>query len=410
MNTMNIVWLSPEVPYPPIGGRNGVFNRIVQLSKYNSIFLFSIAYSDEEKASSFEMKKFCKQVYYYNRNESKFKTLIRSMFIPYSVASRTIIDIKKDLKNVLAANNIDVIIVDFPNMAKNLLGVIEDGQYCTLNQHNIEYIRMRNMAKVKKLPFYKKAAYYLESFRLEYYERYIYNKKIFGSITFFSQEDIEFFNKRWTPNKNIKLKLFPLGANISSVKTERKYNNTLLFIGRLDNIAIPNVEAAIWLVEKVLPIVKKQIPDIKVFLAGANPSKEIVELKSENVDIIPNFEKIEDVYSLSDVVVLPLLSGGGVKGKLLEAAAFEKIIVTTKHGIEGTTFEPDKHVLLGNNAEKFAEHCINALSNIDKYQALAEASRELFERDYDWNIIGKRYNDFLNEEIQREITDEIKIK
>lgn len=46
---MNIAWLTPEIPYPPVGGRNGVYNRIVQLSKYNSIFLLSIAYDEQEK-------------------------------------------------------------------------------------------------------------------------------------------------------------------------------------------------------------------------------------------------------------------------------------------------------------------------------------------------------------------------
>lgn len=46
---MNIIWLTPEIPYPPIGGRNGVYSRIVQLSKDNNIFLFSIAYNESEK-------------------------------------------------------------------------------------------------------------------------------------------------------------------------------------------------------------------------------------------------------------------------------------------------------------------------------------------------------------------------
>ena len=60
---MNIVWLTPEIPYPPYGGRNGVFHRIEQLSRYNKIYLFSIAYSEEEKKTESDMRKYCKEAY-----------------------------------------------------------------------------------------------------------------------------------------------------------------------------------------------------------------------------------------------------------------------------------------------------------------------------------------------------------
>ena len=108
---MNIVWLTPEIPYPPIGGRNGVFNRIVQMSKYNTIYLFSIAYSKEEKATSEEMRKYCADVKYYNRNESRIKKLLKSIFLPYSVASRTLPEIKMDMKKLFENTRIDVVIV-----------------------------------------------------------------------------------------------------------------------------------------------------------------------------------------------------------------------------------------------------------------------------------------------------------
>ena len=182
---MKIAWLTPEIPYPPIGGRNGVFNRIKQLSKYNEIYLFSIAYSEEEKKLENEMMEYCVEVKYYNRNESKIKTLFKSLLAPYSVASRTIPQLKKDLNHLLDREKIDTIIVDFPNMASNIIKLDVGNIYCTLNQHNTEYKRMRDMVKVTNISIVKRVMYYLESFRLEFYEKKIYNKNIFKSVTFF---------------------------------------------------------------------------------------------------------------------------------------------------------------------------------------------------------------------------------
>lgn len=395
---MNIVWLTPEIPYPPVGGRNGVFNRIVQLSKYNNIYLLSIAYNEKEKELSGEMQKYCKFVKYYNRSSNKVRVVLKSLIYPFSVASRTIPELRKDLWKIFNTKKIDAVIVDFPNMAFNLKKIKPKGMYCTLNQHNIEYKRMREMSSVKTIPLYKRIAYYLESFRLEMYERSVYYSDMLNSITFFSKDDMKLFKRKW---KKIEfpVKVFPLGANsVLNIPTKTNSHN-LLFIGRLDNVAVPNVEAALWMAQEVLPQIKRKIKDVKLILAGANPSGEIMRLQSDNVQIIPNYQKLEDVYSLADVVVLPLLSGGGVKGKLLEAAAFEKIIISTNHGCEGTDFLPDKHIMVCNGVANFAQGCIKVLLNLSCYYSMGENAKELFERKYEWSSIGNEYNNYIMNEI-----------
>lgn len=397
--TMRIAWLTPEIPFPPIGGRNGVYNRIVQLSKYNEIFLFSIAYSEEERATEYTMKKYCKEVHYYNRNESKIKKIWKSLFSPYSVASRTIPELQHDLNDVIIREKIDVIIVDFPNMAKNIFKVDCKNIYCTLNQHNNEYVRMREMYKIKTLPFYKRVAYYLESLRLESYEKKIYKKNLFKSITFFSIDDMKAFKDRWARLYNGKLELFPLGANLIDTSMKYENNKTMLFVGRLDSIATTNIEAVNWFVKSIFPKIVESVPDSKIIIAGANPTREICNMGNDNIKIIPNYDTLESVYSIADIVVLPLLSGGGVKGKLLEAAAFRKVIVSTNHGIEGTDFQPDKEVLLGNSEDEFAECCISAMKDMELSLSLSEKANELFRQKYDWNSIGEEYNVFLNKEI-----------
>lgn len=396
---MKIAWLTPEVPYPPIGGRNGVYNRIVQLSKYNQIYLFSIAYNEEERVSKDEMEKYCAQVHYYNRNESKVKKLLKSLLSPYSVASRTLPQLQTDLAELFDREKIDCVICDFPNMAKNLFGIVPKGTYCTINQHNNEYRRMRDMVKVPTIPLYKRIAYYLESFRLEWYERDLYKKNLFKSVTFFSNDDLYAFQNKWKDSR-AELKLFPLGAN--GFDTELSFDDqpNMLFVGRLDAIAVPNVEASLWFCKNVMPKVLEQVPNAQLIIAGANPAPEVMALANDHVRIIPNYADLMDVYSLADCVILPLQSGGGVKGKLLEAAALKKLVISTSHGIEGTKFAPDVHVLYANEPEDFANQCIKALLSKNDYLSMAQRAFTLFEEAYDWNTIGKNYHNYLTEQIK----------
>ena len=401
---MNIVWLTPEIPYPPIGGRNGVYNRIVQLSKYNQIYLYSIAYSEEEKKTEYAMKKYCREVHYYNRNSEKIKTIMKSFFMPYSVASRTISELQEGLADVMEKESIHLVIVDFPNMARNLYG-LDMNCYCTLNQHNNEYRRMRDMFHIKTISFFKRVAYLVESYRLEAYEKSLYSKKMFGSITFFSSDDCAEFSRKWDQCR-AKLKVFPLGANRQKkvLENKDKKHNTLLFIGRLDEVAVTNVEAVLWFCGDVLPIIRSKIK-VNVIIAGSNPCEGVCRLSGGDIKVIPNYKNLEDVYSLADYIILPLLSGGGVKGKLLEAASFGKTIISTSHGIEGTEFKPDQHVLLGDSREDFAKQCVKAVNNKNGAYYLAGNAKRLFEDLYDWEQIGVKYHEFLRGEIAGGLTE-----
>lgn len=393
---MNIAWLTPEVPYPPIGGRNGVYNRIVQLSRNNTIYLFSIAYDPDEKANTAEMRKYCKEVYYFDRSEHKAWTMIKSLVMPYSIASRYRKDIINGITKLVEKDQIDIIIVDFPNMARNVIPINKKFPHLpmTINQHNVEFKRMRDMYTIQTIPFYKRIAYYLESFRLEAFERKLYRSGYFKGISFFSEDDCEFFKSN-IDTGNAVLKTIPLGANDYSKTSLGLNNKTLLFVGRLDKIAITNVEAVLWFVKNVFSKIKKRIPDVQFIIAGANPSEEILGLACKSIKVIPNFSSLDEVYGMADIVIIPLLSGGGVKGKLLEAIAFRKHIITTSHGTEGTLFEKDLHVSVADSAEEFAEECIKVLSEPVTYTERENRAYKLFREEYEWESIGNKYSEFV---------------
>jgi glycosyltransferase involved in cell wall biosynthesis len=103
----------------------------------------------------------------------------------------------------------------------------------------------------------------------------------------------------------------------------------------------PNVDGAIWFVNKVFPKIKHHLPDIKIYLVGSKPTKSILDMQSEDI-IVTGFvtdEELENIYSKAKLIVCPLRYGAGVKGKIIEAVYHKVPVITTNIGIEGINNE-----------------------------------------------------------------------
>ena len=110
---------------------------------------------------------------------------------------------------------------------------------------------------------------------------------------------------------------------------------TLLFVGGFEHS--PNVDAAVFLVEQILPIVAKDISGVRVILAGSHPDARVLALAGPSVTVTGwvTDERLGELYRESRVAVVPLRYGAGVKGKLVEALREGLPLVTTLIGTQG---------------------------------------------------------------------------
>jgi glycosyltransferase involved in cell wall biosynthesis len=98
----------------------------------------------------------------------------------------------------------------------------------------------------------------------------------------------------------------------------------------------PNVQALEWFCRHVWPRVKARVADARFTIIGMNPSIEVQALgRLPGVSLLANLEDLRPEANRSAVVVLPFVSGGGIKNKLLEAASLEKPIVCSPHACGG---------------------------------------------------------------------------
>lgn len=156
----------------------------------------------------------------------------------------------------------------------------------------------------------------------------------------------------------------------------------VLFVGSFSYK--PNVDAAEHLVANIWPVIRQQLPEARLEIAGIKPEQVPSFHKSvPGVTFLGFVGELDAVYRRATVVCCPILSGGGTRVKIVEAAAFAKSIVSSTVGAEGLDFEPGKEILLEDSVDGIAAACVSLLRDRLRSAALGEAARAKVLQLYD---------------------------
>jgi GT2 family glycosyltransferase len=149
----------------------------------------------------------------------------------------------------------------------------------------------------------------------------------------------------------------------------------LLFIGGYEHT--PNVESAQRLVERVMPRVWAQNPEVKVTLIGGSVPAEVQQLASPRVDVVGWVENVEPLFGSALAMVAPLSYGAGLKGKVTQALAQGLPVVTTPIGAEGLDAVDGHQLLIGSNDDQLARRILRLLDDPELWGDLSRAGQEL---------------------------------
>lgn len=370
-----------------------MWNRLINMAEDNEIHLYSICDEIEELQYISEIGRYCETVKFYSRR-NKIDSMFESILQPYPAVSRWNRQMKKDIYMDFETFHPDFIIVEFPQMLGVISNSIRSKVKIVLNQHNIEFMTMRSLSKTMGID--KKILYRFVSFQLKKYEKNIYKKNFIDLYTFVSSSDKDFFEKKYSIDNTY---LFPIGAEVQKSEIIENCHN-ILFVAKMSYP--PNEYAALWLIEKVLPLIKKEVPDVKLYLVGKEPSNKVYEAAektNDNVIITGKVGALDEYYNKSNIVVVPIMTGGGVNVKLLEALGKNKYVVTLPKGVDGTKFEDEKHIFVAENDVQFAKYCIDILQNPFEKEKMKVRNEgfELMKDIYAWQGIVKQYKEKLLE-------------
>lgn len=156
----------------------------------------------------------------------------------------------------------------------------------------------------------------------------------------------------------------------------------------------PNVDAAVWFVEEVLPLIRARKPDIQLNLVGSNPKPEVQALSSESVYVAGYVtdDELERYYANSRVVVAPLRFGAGMKGKVVEAMRFGVPLVTSPTGAQGLAAASD-FISVAGLAQEFADDVLRLLDDDAHWREVSakaqDYARATFSEEALWNIVAR---------------------
>jgi glycosyltransferase involved in cell wall biosynthesis len=156
----------------------------------------------------------------------------------------------------------------------------------------------------------------------------------------------------------------------------------------------PNAEGLRWLLREVWPRVRDAVPDARLLAVGGGPPEDVQRLAAadDRVELPGRVPELEPWFERASVVVIPILSGAGIRLKVLDALASGRAIVSTTMGAEGAVVADGEHLVIADGARAFADATIALLRDPGDMGAKA---RRLAEERYDWRVLGDRFEALL---------------
>jgi sugar transferase (PEP-CTERM/EpsH1 system associated) len=375
---MKLVVLTSRIPYPlEKGDKLRIFHQIKHLAKSHEICLICLNESSEEIDTSV-LNELVTELYIIPL--AKWKIPFRLFFaifhnLPFQV------EYFLERKN---KKKIETIIQDF-NPTHIYCQLIRTSEYVkNLFQFDktLDYMDAFSAAAMRRAKTEKglrKLFWKIENERVKKYERSIYD--YFSQHSIITEQDR---NLLAIPS-NKKISIVPNGVDtghFANSHVSKKYD--IVFAGNMNYP--PNIAAAIFLVEEILPKLKSQFPSVTVLIAGTNPSTEVQNLASDGVTVSGWMNDIREAYCESRVFVAPMFIGAGMQNKILEAMSSELPVITTTLAAEAFKEKNHSNIIEANSNFEFAKAIQYYLLNEGAQVSDGKKNRIYVEEKYSWKI------------------------
>ncbi|MBU4311168.1 MAG: glycosyltransferase family 4 protein, partial [Candidatus Omnitrophica bacterium] len=195
-------------------------------------------------------------------------------------------------------------------------------------------------------------------------------------------------------SSKINAEYVPMGVDTGIFKSNShiKEESDITYVGFFRHY--PNVDAVRYFTKDIYPLIKKRLPEARFNIVGFDPPDEIS--KMDNIDGIRVTGHVEDIRPFlygTKVFIMPIRLGMGMRGKLFEAWAMEKAVVSTSIGCEGVEIEDNKNIMVADTPEDFAVKTVELIKDDDKRRELGVNARKKTVSKYDWDVLTKKLED-----------------
>lgn len=165
----------------------------------------------------------------------------------------------------------------------------------------------------------------------------------------------------------------------------------LLFVGSMD--WMPNQDGVNWFVDRVLPHIRREVPDVTLTVVGRDPPERFRRMLSrhDGVVVTGRVDDVRPYLERAAICVVPLRIGGGTRLKIFEAMAMECPVVSTTIGAEGLPLHDGEEIVLADEPEQFAAAVVRLLRAPQLRRRIAENGAARVRRDFGWSAAAEQF-------------------
>lgn len=286
---------------------------------------------------------------------------------------------EQKLKSLLLANTYDVIQLETLYLAPYIPIIRKySDAIVAMRAHNVEHEIWKRIAQNTR--FWPKRIYLRHlTHKLERYEAF--SHRFYDILVAISKRDLDSYRKMGYSGKGI---VSPIGLDSEDYHPDySSYQRPLSisFIGSLD--WLPNVEGLQWFLDQVWGKLIREFPKLELHIAGRNTPKWMLKMKKKNVVVHGEVPDATTFINKHSMMIVPLLSGSGMRAKILEGMALGKVVLSTPLGLEGISARHQKEVLVADTIEAFVQNIKYAYDQKSKLEAIGRNARDFVQNSYD---------------------------
>lgn len=407
---MRILFLTQVLPYPlDAGPKVRAYYVLRHLTQTHDVTLVSFVRDTDTPAAIAHLGEFCRQVYTVRMPRSRAldaKHLVRSLLThrPFLIVRDEVPAMKSLLAQIIAQQPpFDAIHADQLWMAPYALAARDLCQYgprplIVLDQHNAVYRIPQRMGNGSSNVL-KRQLLELEARKLARYEVEACSQV--DQVVWVTQEDYEAVAQQATQTQTNGSAPSPRNSRVIPICTDagadRRFScgadaRRVTFLGGLHYP--PNAEGALWFAKAIFPAVLAAVPAACLTVIGKQPPDALTQLDipAANLEVTGYVNDLEPYFASTAAFVVPLLAGGGMRVKILDAWRWGVPVISTTIGAEGIEVTPGQNILIADSAPEFAAATISLLRNPLLGRQLVDAARVTLQRAYGWQTIYQAWD------------------
>jgi len=390
---MRVLWLKSDVLLPlDTGGKLRTWNLMRHLAAHHDITYLGFAVPGQRQEDIDGMHEVARTVHLVPRSNPR-KGSLRFYAsaaahladpLPYAVGKYRSRAFRRQLDEFLRRKAFDLIVCDFLVPAVNLPRRLPCPS--VLFTHNVEAEIWRRHAETRTRAI-SRLLYGMQHRRMLRFEARTLAR--FDGVLAVSDADRDTFARLYPGAIEQPVHVVPTGVDTTFFQPAASSAGarSLVFTGSMD--WLPNEDAMLFFCAEVLPLIRRDEPDVTLSIVGRAPTPTVARLAQQHGVVVTG--RVDDVrphMANAAVYVVPLRIGGGTRLKIFEAMSMGKAVVSTTIGAEGLPVTDGRHLVLADSPQTFADAVVRLLRNLEQRRALEAAARTLVVERYDWAAVA----------------------